>query len=305
MATILITGAHGLIGNQLARRFSEDGWVVVGTSRRAQPIPYCDISCCRSFGTPLGRVFHDQTIDVVVHCAHDVSAAGAATSEQGTLQWAEEARQHGTSRQVFVSSISARPDALAAYGQVKHRLEDWFLQRGGSIVRLGLVIGNGGLFARIARLVQKLPIVPLIDGGRTRVYFNSLDFVREQIARIVLQWPGTVEWNLQQPEPTTMRTLLEAVRDVVGAKSWFVPVPYQPCLAMAWLLHQFGLNGPGISYENIVGLRQNDVPGMRSDFLSLGGRPQDVRTLVAAALARSGETAEVDPRCTAPPNSCR
>jgi nucleoside-diphosphate-sugar epimerase len=257
---------------------------VVAVSRRSVPENTGGVSYVRCFGEQFGRLLQEHCVDVVVHCAHDVSAGGAAISERGTLQWATEAEDAGITRQIFVSSISARPDAFAAYGQVKFRLEQWFLERGGSIFRLGLVIGLGGLFARILNLVQKAPFVPLIESGRTRVYFNGIDFVTKQIGKEALQWQGSLQLNLQQPEPTTMREMLLGLRESLKTQTCFIPVPYLPCLALTWVLDRCGIRSLGITYENVVGLRQNDVPGLHSDFLAVGGKPEDVRMLMERAI---------------------
>ena len=281
---MLITGASGFIGNRLARGLAGAGETVLAVGRRPLAPSAGGVSYVRRFGEPFGRILQDHRIDVVVHCAHDMSAAGAAISEKGTRHWATEAGDAGIARQIFVSSISARPDACAGYGQVKYRLEQWFRERGGSILRFGLVIGPGGLFARMANLVQKAPFLPLIDSGRTRVYFNGIDFVTKQIARVALQGQGSLQLNLQQPEPTTMREMLSGLREILKARTRFVPVPYLPCLALAWALDRCGIRKLGITHESVVGLRQNDVPGLPSDFLAVGGRPEDVHALMERAV---------------------
>ena len=284
MTAVLITGASGLIGGHLAKRLNDAGATLLGVGCQSIPAGDFTVSCVRRFGEPFGHILRERHVDVVVHCAHDVSAGGAEASERGTLQWAREAEQVGVLRQIYVSSISARKDALASYGRVKYRLEQWFLEHGSSVFRLGLVIGMGGLFARIVNSVQNLPLVPLIDGGRSRVFFCGVDFVADQLAREALDWQGNLQLNLQQPEPTTMRELLDTVRHVLNARSRFIPVPYLPCLAAAWMLDRCGIRVCGITYENIAGLRQNDVFGLRSDFLNLQGQPENLQTLVERAI---------------------
>jgi nucleoside-diphosphate-sugar epimerase len=285
MSRVLVTGPAGFIGSHVARRLRETGASVVGVSRSKLPLRQCESSYVRSFHQPLGEILCRQPVDAVIHCAHDLSQKGSGASEQGTILWAEEAHQAGVNRQIFVSSISARPDARAAYGQVKYRLERWFLGRGAAIVRLGLVIGNGGLFGRMARIVRNSAMVPLIDSGRTRVFYSGVDFVSRQIAAAALDWRERAELNLQQPEPTTMRELMLALREALGTSTRFVPVPYLPVLAAAWVLDCCKIRGLGISYENVVGLRQNDVAAMHSDFLSQGGEPLDIRVLVKQTIA--------------------
>jgi len=291
MTQVLVTGAAGLVGGQAAGRLRRLGATVVGVSRREVAPGLCNRSFRRAFGEPLREILRDEQIDAAVHCAHDVSPHGSLASEQGVRQWAEEAYQAGVARQVFVSSISARPDARAAYGQVKYRLEQWFLERGATVVRLGLVIGDGGLFGRMIRIVKKAAFVPLIGSGRNRVYFNDIDFVSQQLAAATMDWREGRQWNLQQPEPTTMRELLVALRDMLGARAWFIPVPYYPALAAAWVLDRCRITGLGISYDNVVGLRQNDVAGMPSDFVSLGGQLQSIREVLDRVLMQGAAEA--------------
>jgi nucleoside-diphosphate-sugar epimerase len=280
----LITGASGLIGTQLARRLADSGRQVVGISRRPGPLRHCAVSYSRRFGASLSELVQRHSVDTVVHCAHDSSTGGAHVTERGTLQWAEEARCAGVAHQIYISSLSAREDSPSAYGRVKYRLEGWFLQHDGVVVRPGLVIGNGGLFARMASVVRKLPVVPLIGGGQARVYFNGIDFLCDLLARIVLRWPGSAAWNVQQPQPSSLRQVLTSICESLALRRWLIPLPYTPCLAGAWLLTCCKLSGLGISYDNVVGVRQNDVPGLRSDFASLGGEPEDIRALVERAI---------------------
>src|SRR6185295_8526879 len=92
----------------------------------------------------------------------------------GTRRLAELAAAAGVKRFVFVSSQSARADAPAAYGRTKHEAEVVLAEIPGLevvVVRPGLVCGPGsrGLFARIGRLVEALPVVPLLGGGRALV----------------------------------------------------------------------------------------------------------------------------------------
>ena len=75
----------------------------------------------------------------------------------------------GVRRQILMSSISARPDAVSEYGRTKLAEEEYFIRNNHTIVRPGTVLGKGGLFGKIAGVMQSFPVLPLLDGGRARM----------------------------------------------------------------------------------------------------------------------------------------
>ncbi len=131
----------------------------------------------------LGALPHQIPVDalrgvhVVVHCAGQVEGgdrAAHAVNVEGTIRLAQLARQAGAQSFIFLSSQSARPDAISSYGQSKYAAEQKLREVEGLpviVVRPGLVTGPGsrGLFQRMSRAVQSLPILPLLGGGRSIV----------------------------------------------------------------------------------------------------------------------------------------
>ena len=98
-------------------------------------------------------------VETVVHLAYDRKAA-IELNVEGVKRVFNAAKEAGASRQIFVSSYSARPDALSEYGRLKYLLESFFLECGQTIVRPGLVIGNGGLFGRNMEKILHTPLMP-------------------------------------------------------------------------------------------------------------------------------------------------
>lgn len=293
MGAILITGAGGFIGACLARRLTAAGRAVVGIDRQSPGPEVCRWGYARLLGTPLADVCARHAPEVAIHCAYDPDPRAAEKNEEGTRAWAEQLRREGCSRQVFFSSISARPGALAPYGQLKYRLEQWFLSWNGVVVRPGLVVGPGGLFARMVAFTRRFPVVPLVDGGRTRVYFTGVDFLVDAVAGLVQGSPADGAWNLHQPQPTSMRALLQAVCKTLGIQRAFAPVPYGLCLGAAMALENLPWPAVGIRSDNVRGLRQNNTLDLPSHVAELGGREESIDILVQRALlggAREQET---------------
>jgi hypothetical protein len=64
----------------------------------------------------------------------------------------------------------------------------------------------------------------------------------------------------------------------------FLPVPYALALAAASVLQLGPLAGAGIGRDNVIGLRENDVADLPSDYAALGGRKEDLGALVERAV---------------------
>lgn len=177
--TMLITGANGFIGSRLAGLAMAEGYAVRTLTRSdwggAPAVPVEG----RYLGSLPWRIPAEALagVDVVVHCAASVDGTGRsahAVNVDGTARLAGLAREAGVKTFIFLSSQSARPDAVSAYGKTKYAAEQALLGESGLsvvILRPGLVVGTGagGLFRRLARTVDTLPVIPLLGGGRAIV----------------------------------------------------------------------------------------------------------------------------------------
>ena len=173
---MLITGAAGFIGSRLATLALARGYSVRTLTRSDWTGPPRVMVDQRFFGTlpeqiPLEAL---QVVDVVVHCAantEDAERIAHAVNVEGTVRLAQLARQTGVQTFIFLSSQSARPDALSAYGRTKYAAERALMDQDGLnviVLRPGLVTGPGsrGLYRRLVRTVESLPVIPLLGGGR-------------------------------------------------------------------------------------------------------------------------------------------
>ena len=259
---ILITGATGFIGSQLAQTASEKGHCVIGLSSRCDVIPNCVHSFRRKFGERINDVLDKQPLDAAIHCSYDAGQSPSANID-GTRIWAEDLKMTRV-RQIFISSISAKAPVLSPYGFLKNESEKWFMANDGWVVRPGLVIGSGGLFERMFNVVRKWPVIPLIDGGRLSVYYTSLKGLCDTLIHIAEAAPTKREWNIQQPKPLSLRDVLKETAAVLKRKRLFVSIPYTPCLWTAWLMSTLRIPF-GFNYDNIAGLRKNARLDIASD----------------------------------------
>jgi nucleoside-diphosphate-sugar epimerase len=284
MKTVLISGANGFIGHNLAKRLKKRGWKTIGVDIENRDNKDLDVFYRRRLLEPLGDVFDRERVGAFIHCAYHRGKDEFKINVEGTKQWAEEARQKSVPLQVFLSSISAREDANSVYGKLKHETEKCFLHINQVVLRLGMVIGNGGFFGRIVQTVKEWPILPLIGGGRYLVYYLGIEDVCDTIWHLINNQdilPKGVIWKIFQPKPTTLRGMMQTIKEEYGLRRLFLSVPYGAVLPAVRILERIPFLRVKINSNNIKGLKQYENLTIESDLLRLGFREISLEELVA------------------------
>jgi len=272
MKTVLITGASGFIAGHLARRLTASGCRVVGTSRSARKAAGFEGVYPARLGGSIDEALAAASPDVVVHAANASGRDEYRDNVEGTQRWFEEAARAGAGLQVVLGSLSASPTASAAYGRAKHALEKVFVGGRQVAFRMGVVAGNGGMFERIRRSVAAGPVVPMLDGGRARIYVVDVSVVCDIIAGCIGNNGDGLRgraWNVQQPGPVTLRDLMTEIRARFGYRTKFVPVPSLPVLWVLSVLERLPVTLP-VSATNIRGLRHSAQEHFASDYARFG-----------------------------------
>src|SRR5687768_7387178 len=161
--TIAITGANGFIGTALLKVLHADGYHIkafvhdLPASKQAGIAYYqYDLSV-----PPDKEVFKD--VDILIHLAFHFRQP-LKDKPDINITAAQSLKALNLDRYILVSSFSASGDALSYYGRCKHKLE--LLFSADTIIRPGLVLGDGGLFSRLQLQVRKNRFVPLIATGK-------------------------------------------------------------------------------------------------------------------------------------------
>ena len=252
---IFITGIDGFLGGQMAAALTSGGHSVRGSSQRTMP---------------LGEAFDESVfanIDVVIHAAHDTRRGAGETNVRGTRAWLEAAAARGVERQTFLGSYSSHPDSPSEYGRTKHTLEQIFLSAGGTVLRPGLVIGGGGLFARQQAALRKAVVVPVISAGRDPVAVIALHHFLEAL-EVVLSRGLTGAWNLfYEPQPRS-RDFIRAVKSRMGQRTRFVSVSPAVAVAAVRVISSLGLPAPATA-DQIRALATNRTAPWKSDLATL------------------------------------
>jgi len=264
--TMLVTGATGFIGSRLSALALARGFVVKTLTRSDwDSVPAVPIAQ-RYFGSlpeqiPLAAL---QGVDLVVHCAANFEATdqvARAVNVEGTVRLAHLSRDAGVQNFIFLSSQSARADAISAYGTSKYAAEQALLDidhMNVIILRPGLVTGTGsrGLFRRLTRMVESLPIIPLLSGNSI-VQPIHVDDLCEAIFRCDQAAPTAQGYvlNLGHPDGICLADFLQMIAVTrVGRRRVMLPIPLWPVETAVRITEALGIRLP-INSGNIKGLK--------------------------------------------------
>lgn len=254
---ILITGATGFIGQAIVQAALRRGHQVIALSRsEIAGVPGVEWHQWSLDDTQLTETV--KGVDVALHLAHDFRGeSGAKRTIHGTKVLAEAIAERGCSRQIFFSSYSAGKHAESIYGTTKTVIENFFMNlHGGIIVRPGLVIGDGGIYQKIAAVATRLPVVPLPDGGRGKVPIIRIEQLCMRIITIAERGFALREINLFEPELATLRSLVKDAAHKAGKTPFILPIPGALLLIGLGLAKRLHIALP-VGEDNIKGFISN------------------------------------------------
>ena len=289
--TVFITGVSGFIGTHLARYWSSLGYTVYGAARRWPDLP-AGLPLRRRVTFSLGGDIRPEDlagVEAVIHLAYD-RKSGIGLNVEGVKRVFAAATAAGVSRQVFVSSYSSRPDALSEYGKLKYLLETFFLERGQTIVRPGLVIGNGGLFGRNVEKILHTPLMPLLDSGKDLLPVVAVEDLLSAMTTLLQREAGA--YNLFNKGLIPMRQFVEAINRAAHHRTVYFNVPLN--LAIAGLSCASKLRIPlPVDLDNLRALKQNQKCIHASDLEDLVPECRSFESMIDAAVAHRTHANEV------------
>lgn len=222
---VAITGANGFLGAALAQRLLAAGAEVHALTRQPCTLPGV-IWHQYELGGPRPAPVVFENVDAIVHAAFSMDAAGRALEQLNITA----ARQlHAAAQQhqrhfVFISSMSAHAQAASSYGRAKWAIEQALDPAVDAIVRPGLIIGPGGVYARMLASLRRAPVVPVFFGGTQPVQPIALHDLVEGLQRIIDGRMSGI-FNLGLVEPITIRELYRRMLTAAGWRRPLVPLP--------------------------------------------------------------------------------
>jgi nucleoside-diphosphate-sugar epimerase len=283
-----ITGARGFIGRNAVEHFASRGWETHAYQRDPAASPRDGVRTHR-FVMPDGideRSF--EGLDVLIHGALVEYGPAHRDADRINLAAAERvrdiARRHDI-RVIFLSTLSAHAAARSHYGRNKLELESVFDARRDTILRLGLVLGNGGLFGSMVDVVRGSAVIPLPDGGRQPIQTLWMGDLLDVLERVAARGLAG-RYDLATAEVYTMRQVYETVMRGLSLRRTLVPVPLAlvgfGVATLERLRVPFSINS-----ENVLGLQCLRAFDNARDLAALEVEPLSLDASVARLLRAS------------------
>jgi len=268
---IIITGATGFVGEEVVKQARAAGHpvrVIVRDPRRASWL-------AERYGVELfhGNVLYAPSIEgamqdakCVIHLVGIIREWKENTFErvhvQATKHVIDEAKKAGVKRFVHMSALGTRENARSRYQQTKWAGEDCVRKSGlaWTIFRPSFIYGpKDKAINTLAKLVQRLPFVPVLGGGNTKIQPIS-------VANVARAFVGAIRndesisrvYDLCGPEAFTWNELYDKLQMILGTRKpkWHLPLPIARVQAA---LFEKILPNPPFTRDQLLMLQEDNV----------------------------------------------
>jgi len=268
--SIAITGANGFIGSNLKEYFLVKGFRVK-CFQRPKPLVYEPSVSYVRYDLELPLSTDDfLNIDILIHCAYTPYSIKCENADEinaiATARIIEMCRQHMI-KIIFLSSFSAHSSTRSHYGMNKLALEKMFDEKRDLIFKLGLVVGNGGMFLKMKELLDNKYIIPLIDNGKQLVQTIGMPDLLE-IFNVAIDKGITGIYNVAEERPRSLKNILLIIRNK-EARNLFIPISSSLLLKILKITERIGILLP-FSSESVLGLKWGKIYKTANDLNTFG-----------------------------------
>jgi nucleoside-diphosphate-sugar epimerase len=284
--TIIITGANGFLGSALVDYFKKQGWQVTALVRNAKKykksgVKYLEYDLSQPFDEAIFKGAY-----YLVHTAYVKSDKqhpnALKINVDGAKQLLRASRQYKLKRNIFISSMSAHAGAESTYGKQKLAVEKLFKEIDCTIIRSGLIMGNGGIVKQMTDFMKSKHAVPLIGGGKQPLQVIGVyDLVR--VIKVILDKNVSGQLTIATPEVYTYKAFYKALIKHSGTFVLFIPIPLELLLGVTKLTGLLHLP-ISINSDNVLGLKQLRSAETAADLRTLSLKLDNLEQILSKKL---------------------
>jgi len=202
----------------------------------------------------------------------------------------ELARKAGVPRYMQMSALGTRPGARARYHRTKWEAEEAVRASGldWTIFRPSIIFGRGDAFVSVlARVLKRLPFVPVLGDGRYRLQPIPVEQVAEGFARAIRSPAASRQtYEVAGPAPYAFVDLLDEIARALGrARARKLHVPLGPVRlvtrGLEWLPFY------PVSSDQLTMLEEESVTDPSRFFADLGLEPEPLAVGLRRMLGHS------------------
>jgi uncharacterized protein YbjT (DUF2867 family) len=244
---ILVTGASGYIGRQLAKKLLADGHEVICVVRNAARTNLGPAERCRVVEADVLRPEMLATaldgIEVAYYLIHSMSGRAQGFEERdrrAAYNFAIAAKRAGVHRVIYLGGLAAAGAPVSQHLESRHETGAVLRKFGPPVIefRAGIIVGNGSTSFEIIRcLTERLPVMICPRWVTTRTQPIAVDDVLAYLLA-ALRLDGCVKQPIEIGGATveTFRSMMLGYARRRGLKRWLIRVPVlTPRLSSYWL----------------------------------------------------------------------
>ncbi len=302
---VTVFGGSGFIGRHVIRALAKRGYRVRAAVRRPdlalflQPLGTVGqvhpIQANLRYPDSVARAVDgaDAVINLVGILAEGGKQSFDAVQAEGARAVAEATARAGIRTLIQMSAIGADAESESAYARTKAagEIAARTAVPDAVIIRPSIVFGpEDGFFNRFASLATKLPVIPLVGGGKTRFQPVFVGDVAEVIARAV---DGSIKagttYELGGPEVKSFEELVRFVLETTNRKAILAPLPFAAARIQAGVMEIANRAAFGLLPEDFL-ITRDQVKLLEHDNVVSEAAIREGRTL--EGLGIKGETVE-------------
>ena len=300
---MLVAGATGFVGQCVARRLHEEGYEVVGTSRRPEAAKRAvpgyewrrlDAETEATFAEALSQCDAAVYLIHAMGSGHQYEAAERSAAER----FAQHAHRAGVQRIVYLGGVE--PSGPASR-HLRSRLETGRVLRAGPVttveLRAAMIIGPGSESWRIVRdLSARLPFMLLpkwLESESEPIAVADVEVAISHCLKMPLS--ESAIYSLPGPQRLSAKSILRRCAQLQGMDPYLLPVPVvTPRLSSYWIRLVTRAN-KHIAEELVEGLR-SDLTTQGEGLWALLPEHRRLAFDAAAIAALQAEEQSLKPR---------